>query len=77
MTSEEKLKRQLAKKYGINLGQVREAVRLQEKFVAHVLTNEVDRKEGYFPSVRLPGLGLFYCPETKKQKLKELNNADI
>jgi len=73
MSKEDDLIRQLAKKYGISVAQAREAVRLQDKFVAHVIRNEVNREEGYFPSVRLPGFGLFYCPEVLRRKFTEHN----
>jgi len=76
MSKEDNLKRQLAKKYGVSIAQIREAVKLQDKFVAHVIKNEVNREEGYFPSVRLPGFGLFYCPEILKKKFTEYNQKE-
>lgn len=79
MTSEQILLKTLAKKHGLTVGKVREAVRTQERFVGHVLKNEVKREEGVFPSIRLPGFGLFYCPEKRKEILKKhtTENASI
>lgn len=78
MTKEENLKKQIAKKYGINLAQVKEIVSCQDKFVADVIGKKSDRDTLYFPSIRLPGFGIFYCPDYKKKiftKLKEENEA--
>lgn len=79
MTREDELKKQLAEKYGITLGHMREIVSLQDKFVAETISKEVNRETGYFPSIRLPGFGIFYCPERKRKKLMEINkrNANI
>ncbi len=80
MTKENELKKQLAKKYGLTLGQVNEAVMMQDKFVADVLSKKVDREAGYFPAVRLPGFGIFFCPDKVREKFIEVNkkkNATI
>ncbi len=80
MTKEEALKKQLAKKYKLSLSQVREIVSIQDRFVAEVIGKKSDRDKLYFPSVRLPGFGIFYCPEKAKEafrKLKERKDEAI
>ena len=73
MTIENDLKKQLARKYGITLKQVEEIISHQHKFVAKVIGEMSDRDKLYFPSIRLPGFGVFYCPESVKEKLREIN----
>ena len=72
MTEENKLKKQIAKKYGVSVGQVYELINLQERFLAEAIGQKSDRSKLYFPSVRLPGFGVFYVSEVKLKKLREL-----
>lgn len=73
MTEEDKLKKALAKKFGISIAKTREVISLQDKFVAHVISQEADRDLCNFPSVRLPGFGLFYCPDKVKKNFEKVN----
>ncbi len=72
MIPQEALKRQLAKKYGINLGQMTEIIMLHDRFIATVISEKSNRDELYFPSVRLPGFGLFHVPEKKMKVLRRV-----
>ncbi len=80
MTQEEKVKRSLAKKYGLTLGQMDEIVKLQGRFVSDVIGAKADKGKLYFPSVRLPGFGVFYCSQKKleytiRQNKNKLNET--
>ncbi len=72
MIPQEKLKRELAKKYDIGLTQLNEIITCQSMIVADVIGNKSDRETFTFPSVRLPGFGLFYAPERKVNRFKYL-----
>ncbi len=72
MIPQEKLKRELAKKYDIGLTQLNEIITCQSMVVADVIGNRSDRETLSFPSVRLPGFGLFYVPEKKLRVLRRV-----
>lgn len=72
MIAQQKLKRDIAKKYGISLGEMDEMVLSQDLFVAEVIKNIADRENYIFPAVRLPGFGIFFAPEKRVKKLKEI-----
>lgn len=74
MTPQEKLKREIAKKYGILLGDMDEIILSQDLFVAEVIKNKADRENHIFPSVRLPGFGIFHAPEKRVKKFIEIEN---
>jgi len=69
MTIEKELIKSLARKYGITQAQVEELVYSQHRFLAHVMSKKSDRESLYFPSVRILGLGIFYCSEKTKKRL--------
>lgn len=73
MTVEHDLKKQLAKKYNVNLGQIEEIISSQSAFIAEVMSRKADRENYKFPSVRVPGLGVFYCPDYLVRKFKEID----
>lgn len=73
MTVEHDLKKQLAKKYNLTLAQVEEIISSQSAFVSEVMSKKADRSNYKFPSVRVPGLGVFYCPDYLVKKFKELD----
>ena len=72
MTVEQELIRSLAKKYNINIEQAEEIVYSQHKFLAHIMKNKSNRDKIHFPSVRIIGMGIFYCPDNIKKKLHYL-----
>ena len=72
MIPQEKLKRDIANKYGISLGEINEMIMSQDLFLSEVIKNKADRRNLKFPSIRLPGFGIFFVPEKKIKKLKEL-----
>lgn len=75
MTDKDKLLRNLAKRYNVSMQQARD-IEDSLSFVAHIMKEKSDRDKAYFPSVRIPSLGIFYCPEKFKNKLKEINQRD-
>ena len=77
MTTEHNLKKQIAKKYGVTLRQVEEIIASQEEFIATVIGKYSDREKLYFPAIRLPGFGTFYCPEYLKKIFKEKRDESI
>jgi len=72
MTDKDKLLKGLARKYNISLQQARD-VEDSLSFVAYILKSKSNRDTAYFPSVRVPSFGIFYCPERFRNKLKEIN----
>jgi seryl-tRNA(Sec) selenium transferase len=73
MTVEQELKKQLAKRFNIRVGQVEEIVASQGSFVVEVMSRKSDRATYKFPSVRVPGLGLFYCPDHVIKNFKKMD----
>ena len=65
----------LAKKYNISMQQARD-IEDSLSFVAFIMKEKPNRKEGIFPSVRVPSFGIFYCSEKFKRKLKEITNRN-
>ena len=72
MIPQEKLKRDIASKYGISLGEMNEMILSQDLFLSEVIKNKADRKNLKFPSIRLPGFGIFFVPEKKIKKFREI-----
>ena len=72
MIEQERLLKELARKYGISLQQARD-IEDSLKFVATVMKDKVDRDTSFFPAVRVPFFGLFHCPERVLRHIKKLN----
>ena len=47
------------------------------EFIKHVMSNEADRDELHFPTVRIPNFAIFYVSDSTKQRYGEqLKNKD-
>ena len=44
------------------------------EWLRYVISEETDRDEGYFPTIRIPGFATFYVPKPVQEKWKEINN---
>ncbi len=62
--------RKISSKYSIKKEQVKELVYLMFKFVREVIRS-ADRYKGYFPVVRLMGIGIFFVSNSRKEKIKK------
>ena len=62
----------IAKQEQLTIAEVREALEAAPGLIAEVIRSS-SRKELYFPSIRIPGWGLFHCPDWKKEQLKRVN----
>lgn len=60
--------KELAIKYGVSVEQMTMIQEAPYHFLRHVMTNEVDRENKVYPSVRIMGLAIFYAPEYVVQK---------
>lgn len=67
----------LAKEYGLSTDSINRIVRSPFYFAKHVMEKESDRSKCYFPSIRIPYFGLFFCPEKVKEKFKKKNHESI
>jgi len=70
---ERQLIKSLAKKYNLTTHQVQNIIYSSHKFVEHVIKDKSDRKNSHFPSVRVLGLGIFYCPPDVKYSITKYN----
>lgn len=66
--------KELSKKYGVTLQQLEEVFEAPFRLQVENMKKRCDRKRLYFPSLRIPYFGIFYCPEWKKKKFKKLND---
>lgn len=71
MTIEKEIIKELAIKYGVTMEKIENLITLQHKFVGHIMSKEADREKDYFPSIRVLGLGIFYCPKYLPSKIKK------
>jgi len=74
--------RELAKKHGVNVGQVEDIIGNIPEFIIQTTREEVDRLEGHYPVFRIPGWGTFYVNEWTSARVKNrlqnrLENGDI
>ena len=58
-----------AKKYGLTEQQIKDIVDAPWKFLRYVMKEKGNRETLYFPSVRIPFFGIFYCPDWIMRKL--------
>lgn len=72
MIPQEKLKRDIAKKYGISLGEINEMILSQDMLVSEVISKRSDAENLKFMSIRLPGFGIFHVPKKRINKFKAL-----
>ena len=47
------------------------------EFLRHVMSDETDREEGFYPTVRIPNFATFYVPTTLQERYKELNKKKL
>lgn len=66
----------LSEEYDLPQDAIREIVESPGNFLHDVMRNRCNRKEAIFPSVRIEGIGIFHCPDWKKEELKKLNNKN-
>lgn len=62
--------RELAKEFGLSIVDVTAILSSVPEFTKHVMTTEVNKEEGIYPTVRVPGWGIFYVPEGVKKNVK-------
>jgi len=64
----------VGKAKGVSYKQITEIVRLTFLFIRKVLTS-ADAENGYFPTIRVMGLGVFFIPKkTQKRMMKKYNS---
>ena len=66
----------IAKKLGLTLAETEGVIRSTFEFQSHIMKHLCDRKTSYFPSVRIPYWGIFYCPPYTRDRLKRLNDKN-
>lgn len=66
----------IAKEEGLTIPEVEEIISVHFEFVRHVQSKLLDREKNYFPTVRLPNFGMFYIPESTKERLIKVNLKD-
>ena len=62
--------RELAKEFGLSIVEVTAILNSVPEFTKHIMVTEVDKEEGIYPTVRVPGWGIFYVPEGVKKNVK-------
>ena len=62
--------RELAKESGLSIAEVTAILYSVPEFTKHIMTTEVNKEEGIYPTVRVPGWGIFYVPEGVKKNVK-------
>ena len=62
--------RELAKEFGLSIETTNAILNSVPEFTKQVMTTEVDKEQGIYPSIRIPGWGIFYVPEEVKKKYK-------
>lgn len=62
--------RELAKEFGLSIVEVTAILNSVPEFTKHIMVTEVDKEEGKYPSIRIPGWGIFYVPEGVKKNVK-------
>lgn len=64
--------KQVAKEEGVPTCQAEDVIKLTYWFIREVISSS-DRDNLDFKSVRVPGWGIFYSPDYKKNKCKKMN----
>lgn len=64
----------LSEEFDLPMETIREIVESPYLFHVNVMKHECDRESLTFPSTRVEGLGIFYCPPFVKERLKKINN---
>lgn len=67
---------QLSKKYNIPLPDMIRICEIPMDFLADTMSKKADKKSLYFPSVRITGLGIFYCTNGKREFFRKLNEKN-
>lgn len=62
--------RELAKEFRLSIVEVTAILNSVPEFTKHIMVTEVDKEEGIYPSIRIPGWGIFYVPEGVKKNVK-------
>lgn len=62
--------RELAKEFELSVADVTAILNSVPEFTKHIMVTEVDKEEGIYPTVRIPGWGIFYVPEGVKKNVK-------
>ena len=60
----------MAKEFGLSIVEVTAILNSVPEFTKHIMVTEVDKEEGIYPTVRVPGWGIFYVPEGVKKNVK-------
>ena len=63
----------LATKYNMSIEDMTQICKAPLDFTTYVMREKPDWDEGYFPSVRIQGFGVFYCTEGRSRFFKKLN----
>jgi hypothetical protein len=77
MTTDREEMFKLAQKYGCTMEQVESLIKAQYKFVGDIMAKESDRDRIHFPSIRVVGLGIFYCSDKVKFTLNKIKNTKL
>ena len=74
-TQTKQIIKNIAKQENLTIPEVELIIDSQFSLLADVMKMS-DREKLYFPSIRLPYLGIFYSPEWRIEQLKKLNNNE-
>jgi len=55
--------KELALKYNMSIEDMTQICKAPLDFATHVIREKPNLDEGYFPSIRIQGFGVFYCTE--------------
>jgi hypothetical protein len=68
-----KIIRELAQRYNLTMSQVEDIVRSPFEFQVHVMKTKCEKWNLVFPTVRIPGFGMFFFPDSSRKTLEEYN----
>jgi nucleoid DNA-binding protein len=64
--------REVAKKNGLSMEEATSILESIPEFIRETIKNEINKLEGYFPTIKVPGWGTFYVDRSVKQHIKTL-----
>ena len=64
--------REVAKKNGLSIAEATAILESIPEFVRETIKNNVDKLEGYYPTIRVQGWGTFYVPNGTKKHIQTL-----
>lgn len=70
------LLKKIAKDKGLKFSDIEKAFEAPFKLQAEIMRNRCKRSILYFPSLRIPYFGIFYCPPWHKKRLEKIKKKN-